>query len=57
VGGLAWVLVVTFTPEELALLKAALTIPTCWDPERRKLALVLVERADEQLALFAEAAS
>jgi hypothetical protein len=47
----------TFTPAELVLLREALVIPTCWDPERRKRALALLDRKDKQPSLFAEAAS
>jgi hypothetical protein len=36
----------TFSPSELAVLRAALTVPTCWWPELREEALRLVERAD-----------
>jgi hypothetical protein len=37
----------TFTPEELALLRAAVTIPTCWNPTLRDEALALVEQATQ----------
>jgi hypothetical protein len=48
---------VAFTPAELMLLREALVTPTCWDPARRKRALALLERKDEQLSLLAEASS
>jgi hypothetical protein len=37
----------TFSPAELALLRAALTIPTCWNPTLRDEALALVEQAEQ----------
>jgi hypothetical protein len=48
---------VTFTPAELALIRAALTIPGCWNPTLRDEALALVEQAEGgQLPLEAEEA-
>lgn len=47
----------TFTADELALLKRALTIPTCWNPRVREEALRLVERGLVRQPLFEEAAS
>ena len=42
-----------FSPDELTLLKAVLTVPTCWQPELREQAAALVERAEkEQLTLL-----
>lgn len=42
------------SPADLALLRAALVTPTCWDPRVREGALRVVERLGGQLVLAVE---